>query len=211
MKNSEWRVISPDVSAFGTTPIQWTETGVGVLTIAGAGINRRGHVFDVDLTPNGGLAFAGSGDDRTLGIDPNRTIPATQVRPGIFGGSDRYRFPAQIRIAPRNSQAKAVGDIYLDSNSHPTFQTSSTAEHALGRKFVSTFALTANQKSSHDVTHNLGTEDVIVSVYYGAGSEQARSLIVGVGVSIKNTNEVTIAVDTDIKLPAGNYRVVVLG
>lgn len=225
--HSEWRLISDDVTSFQTSQQQWTETGVGVLTLAGDGLRRVGNTFLVRLGSNSGLRFTGTAGSRGLALDPGRTLPghthsAGNITPGTFGtgGNGRYRFPFQIRFGPANpNAARANGDLYVSTATIPgggvpagllVYQLSSSVSHTMARKFSVNHAVSGNA-TSFTVTHNLGTKDVTVSIYHGATADTAINLIIGLGVSLPTDNTLQVSVDTGVTLKTGVYRVVVTG
>jgi hypothetical protein len=188
----------------GTTALTWAQFGTGTSYTSGTGINIAGNVINlvvpvvvssggtgqVTLTDHGVLVGSG-----TAAIDALAVGATGQVLRGATGADPAF---GQVVLT-----TDVTGTLPV-ANGGTGGATAAAAKTGLG--FMSRFAQDYgdNSATSFNIDHNLGTLDVIVSIYRKSDGVQVEA-----DVTVSTTNRVIIA--HAVAPTANQYRVVVIG
>lgn len=171
----------------------WTQTGEGNTTYVADGttIELVGNSFRIatgaagnGLSGGGGAALAvATGSGLEISADTVR-IAAAAAGNGLTGGAG-----AALAVGAGTGITVNADDV--------------TVNHAVV-PYLYAVTLTGGA-TSEVITHGLGTRDVIVRIYLVGGTFAEEEF------SVEHTSTTTITIRSSVTIPAGTYRVVVLG
>lgn len=140
-------------------------------------------------------------------LDDTGKVPSSQLPSYVDDVVEGYYYNGQFYtdITHTDLITPETGKIYVDLTSNNVYRWGGTTYVEISQstihKFVKT--ITAGNNSNIAVSHNLGTEDVIVSVYDTSGNQ------VIVGVNIMNSSNITLEF-ANVKDGTENFKVVII-
>lgn len=140
-------------------------------------------------------------------LDENGKVPSSQLPSYVDDVIEGYYYNGQFYSNEAHTDliTPEVGKIYVDLTSNNTYRWGGTTYVEISQstihKFVKT--ITAQSNGNAAVSHNLGTEDVIVSVYDMSGNQ------VIVGVNIMNSSNITLEF-ANVKNGTEDFKVVII-
>lgn len=180
--DSGWVLTTDGAVTVGTTALNFTQfTGLGQVS-AGDGLTKTGNVLNVVGTADRITANADSIDIASTYVGQSSITTLGTITSGVWNGTD-------IAVADGGTGASSASGARsnLSSTSNP-----------LPQKYTAS----VGGSTSVTVTHNLGTEDVVVSTYLSGG-------LVECDVTVTDQNTVTLGFA--VAPAAGSIRVVVVG
>jgi len=190
---SAWVVATQGSITPGTTSVSWVQFAGGTTYSAGSGLTLTGTTFSVNVS---GSTIEISGNNVRVKSNANTGQPL------LSGGTGVEAAYGALNLA---GGATAVTGTLPIGNGGTGGATAAAARTALGATTKFAASVGDGSTTSIVVTHNLGTQDVSVTVYANASPFQE----VQVEIQNTSTNTITLVFAT---APASNaYRVVVIG
>lgn len=140
-------------------------------------------------------------------LDSTGKVPSSQLPSYVDDVIEGYYYNGNFYTDSAHTQliTPETGKIYVDLTSNNTYRWGGTTYVEISQstihKFVKT--ITAQSNGNVAVSHNLGTEDVIVSVYDMSGNQ------VIVGVNIMNSSNITLEF-ANVKNGTEDFKVVII-
>lgn len=219
-------VSAPKWTTGQTITLTGDVTGVSAAWDGSAGISfataiAAGSIVDADVNASAAIAqskISGLSTSLSGKVDTTRNVIAGNGLTGggtlasditlNFVGDSNMSVGADavsILSAPKWTTARTItlggdltGNVSIDGSANATL-TATLAAGAGGKRYAQALAASTSQV----VTHNLGTQDVIVNIYNGSSPYEE------IWTDVQHTSANTITIIANPALPAG-YRVVVL-
>ena len=126
-------------------------------------------------------------------LDGNGKVPSSQLPSYVDDVVEGYYYNGQFYTDSAHTQliTPETGKIYVDLNTNKTYRWGGTTYVEISQstihKYVGTIKVyNETATTTHDITHNLGSEDVIVNIYDISGE------MVIMGVTIVDSNNIQI-------------------
>jgi hypothetical protein len=190
---SSWVVATQGTITPGTTAVTWVQFNGSITYSAGSGLTLTGTVFSANVT---GVSTEISGGNIRV------KSSATSGQPLLSQGAGVEANYGALNLA---GGASFVSGTLPVGNGGTGGATAAAARTALGVPSKFAAAIGDGSTTSIVVTHNLGTQDVLVQVYLASGN------FAEVQVEIQNTSINTITLVFAVAPTSGQYRVVVIG
>lgn len=190
---SAWVVATQGTITPGTTAVTWVQFNGATSYSAGSGLTLTGSVFSANVT---GTSTEISGGNIRV------KSSATSGQALLSQGSGNEGNYGALNLAGGSSIVTGTLPV---GNGGTGGATAAAARTALGVPSKFAAAVGDGSTTSIVVTHNLGTQDVIVQVYTASGTFAQ----VQVEVQYTSTNTITLVFAT--APTSGQYRVVVIG
>jgi hypothetical protein len=190
---SSWVVSTQGTITPGTTAVTWVQFTGSIAYTAGSGLTLTGTVFSANVT---GVSTEISGGNIRV------KSSATSGQPLLSQGAGVEANYGALNVA---GGASFVTGTLPIGNGGTGAATAAAARTALGTPSKFAAAIGDGSTTSIVVTHNLGTQDVVVQVYTASGT------FAEVNVEIQNTSTNTITLVFAAAPTSGQYRVVVIG
>ena len=180
--DSGWVLTTDSAVVLGTTELDFTQfTGLGQIT-AGNGLTKTGNTIDVVGTTDRITANADSIDISSTYVGQTSITTLGTITTGVWNGTD-----VAVADGGTGASTKSGARTNLSDTSNPLPQK---------------YAASVGGSTTVTVTHNLGTEDVVVSTYQSGG-------LVECDVTVTDQNTVTLGFA--VAPAAASIRVVVVG
>ena len=145
-------------------------------------------------------------------LDGNGKVPSSQLPSYVDDVIEGYYYNGQFYTDSAHTQliTPETGKIYVDLNTNKSYRWGGTTYVEICQstihKYVETFKVfNETDTTTHDITHNLGSEDVIVNIYDADSGE-----MVIMDVTIVDSNTIRIQCNRSNNPSVNNYKVVVV-
>lgn len=145
-------------------------------------------------------------------LDGNGKVPSSQLPSYVDDVVEGYYYNGQFYTDSAHTQliTPETGKIYVDLNTNKTYRWGGTTYVEISQstihKYVETFKVFNETATiTHDITHNLGSKDVIVNIYDADSGE-----MVIMDVTIVDSNTIRIQCNRSNNASVDNYKVVII-
>ena len=145
-------------------------------------------------------------------LDGNGKVPSSQLPSYVDDVVEGYYYNGQFYTDSAHTQliTPETGKIYVDLDTNKTYRWGGTTYVEISQstihKYVETFKVfNETSTTTHDITHNLGSEDVIVNIYDADSGE-----MVIMDVTIVDSNTIRIQCNRSNNASVDNYKVVII-
>ena len=145
-------------------------------------------------------------------LDGNGKVPSSQLPSYVDDVVEGYYYNGQFYTDSAHTQliTPETGKIYVDLNTNKTYRWGGTTYVEISQstihKYVGTIKVyNETATTTHDITHNLGSEDVIVNIYDADSGE-----MVIMDVTIVDSNTIRIQCNKSTNASVDNYKVVII-
>ena len=145
-------------------------------------------------------------------LDGNGKVPSSQLPSYVDDVVEGYYYNGQFYTDSAHTQliTPETGKIYVDLNTNKTYRWGGTTYVEISQstihKYVGTFKVfNETATTTHDITHNLGSKDVIVNIYDADSGE-----MVIMDVTIVDSNTIRIQCNRSNNASVDNYKVVII-
>ena len=145
-------------------------------------------------------------------LDGNGKVPSSQLPSYVDDVVEGYYYNGQFYTDSAHTQliTPETGKIYVDLDTNKSYRWGGTTYVEISQstihKYVGTFKVyNETATTTHDITHNLGSEDVIVNIYDADSGE-----MVIMDVTIVDSNTIQIQCNRSTNGGVDNYKVVII-
>ena len=145
-------------------------------------------------------------------LDGNGKVPSSQLPSYVDDVIEGYYYNGQFYTDSAHTQliTPETGKIYVDLDTNKTYRWGGTTYVEISQstihKYVETFKVfNETATTTHDITHNLGSKDVIVNIYDADSGE-----MVIMDVTIVDSNTIRIQCNRSNNASVDNYKVVII-
>ena len=141
-------------------------------------------------------------------LDGNGKVPSSQLPSYVDDVVEGYYYNGQFYTDSAHTQliTPETGKIYVDLDTNKSYRWGGTTYVEISQstihKFVGTFTLNSTTTSTTTITHNLSSEDIVVSVW----SLTTKEMVI-MNVEVLNANAINIGY---VNAPSGQYKVVIV-
>ena len=145
-------------------------------------------------------------------LDGNGKVPSSQLPSYVDDVIEGYYYNGQFYTDSAHTQliTPETGKIYVDLDTNKTYRWGGTTYVEISQstihKYVETFKVyNETATTTHDITHNLGSKDVIVNIYDADSGE-----MVIMDVTIVDSNTIQVQCNKSTNGGVDNYKVVII-
>lgn len=145
-------------------------------------------------------------------LDGNGKVPSSQLPSYVDDVVEGYYYNGQFYTDSAHTQliTPETGKIYVDLNTNKTYRWGGTTYVEISQstihKYVETIKVyNETATTTHNITHNLGSEDVIVNIYDKDSGE-----MVIMDVTIVDSNTIQVQCNKSTNGGVDNYKVVII-
>lgn len=145
-------------------------------------------------------------------LDSNGKVPSSQLPSYVDDVVEGYYYNGQFYTDSAHTQliTPETGKIYVDLNTNKTYRWGGTTYVEISQstihKYVGTIKVyNETATTTFDITHNLGSEDVIVNIYDADSGE-----MVIMDVTIVDSNTIQVQCNRSTNGGVDNYKVVII-
>ena len=145
-------------------------------------------------------------------LDGNGKVPSSQLPSYVDDVIEGYYYNGQFYTDSAHTQliTPETGKIYVDLDTNKSYRWGGTTYVEISQstihKYVGTIKVyNETATTTHDITHNLGSEDVVVNIYDADSGE-----MVIMDVTIVDSNTIRIQCNRSNNASVDNYKVVII-